>query len=79
MGTMRGPAVHDFSASIWPRVTKSGIQLPYDHPPRGILIYFEITIFIEFSTLEICSGLVKFSDADVICSKRVLYADITNL
>ena len=43
--TMRGPAVHDFPASIWLRFTKSGIQLPYDHPPRGISIYFEIPVF----------------------------------
>ena len=121
------PAVQDFSASICPRFMKFGAQLPYDHPPRGISIYFEIPIFyrvfdfsnmlwtckifrylwvlwgdlrfaisplpfvlgfpnlvysflmtippgvfrfiskflffIEFSTFEICSGLVKFSDS----------------
>ena len=32
MGTMRGPAVRDFSASICPRVPKSAILLPYGHP-----------------------------------------------
>ena len=128
MGTMRGPAVHDFSASICPRLTKFGTQLPYDNAPRGNSIYFEIPIFyrvfdfwnmlwtcqifgyqwvlggdlpftssqflfvlglpnlvhsflmtippgvirfiskflffIEFSTFEICSGLVKFSDSN---------------
>ena len=39
------PAVHDFSASICPRFTKFGTQLPHDNPPRGISIYFEIPIF----------------------------------
>ena len=63
MGTTRGPVVYDFSASIWPRFTKSGIQLPYDHPPRGNSIYFEIHIFyrllksaLDLSNLPIAMG-----------------------
>ena len=48
------PAVQDFSASICPRFMKFGAQLPYDHPPRGISIYFEIPIFyrvFDFSNM----------------------------
>ena len=44
MGAMRGSAVHDLSVFIWPRFTKSGIQLPYEHPLRDFLIYFKISI-----------------------------------
>ena len=53
--TVKGPAVHDFPASIWPMFTKSGIQLPYDHPPRGISIYLDF--FIEFSTFKTAMDL----------------------